>query len=759
MSNPPKAGFVLPPLSVCVITYLTSPYQVEFFNEISARGGVRLRVIYLKREHDLHPWGRLELKHEHLVLEGHPEVVGEAFRWVLNAALTVCNYYTHWFALAALHLRHRSARPWVFWGERPGFLRLGWFGRLVRRVLLYPISKSAAPIWAIGRAGVAGYKDDWGTGKSYVNLPYFSDLSRFRKEPRADRGNERVILYSGVLNLRKGVIGLAEGFRAAARLHSCLRLIILGAGSLEGRMREILAPVTSQVVWAGFREWHELPAIYAQADALCLPTRHDGWAMVVPEALAAGLPVITTMDAGAALELVRHEVNGWLLPNSEARSIESALCRLAELTREELARISHSARESVQSHTLDEGRSRFVAASNLAMEAFHCRRKDQLEVKAQMLITGTYAPDRLQSMQRYSDLVQAAAVSAFPGVVERVEPPVVLGGANWVPRRLKKHLGFIDKYLFFPLHLRLLAVLYQGGGARTVIHVTDQGLGPLVPWLSGFSVVLTVHDLIAVRAVQGDIAGIPRAGPLRGWFQRFIFWALCFPEALVCVSEKTHSDWNRLAGGGHKVRVVHNPLDPVFELPPDSIESSDLPEAYLLHVGNGLWYKNREGLLRIYATLKKRLGPRGAPVLVMMGAPASMAELQLAADLAVKDCIIWLPQPTTSKIIMAYDRALALIFPSLEEGFGWPVLEAMARGCPVFASNRAPLTEVGGDAVEYIDPLDADLAAEVIADRLLLGEAWRQVKVEQGRRRAQEFSMSRFGKQMAEVYNGLELYA
>ena len=226
--------------SVCVVTYLTSPYQVEFFNEIASSGELRLRVIYLRRQHDQHPWGLVALKHEHLVLEGHPEVIGQAFNWVLDAALTVCNYYTHRFALAALHLRHLSDRPWVFWGERPGFLRLGWFGRLARRFLLFPISKSAAPIWAIGQAGVAGYLSDWGKAKSYVNLPYFSDLSRFRNQPRAVRDEKRVVLYSGILNSRKGVLGLAEGFRAAAQTHPNLRLIILGSGPLEERMREIL---------------------------------------------------------------------------------------------------------------------------------------------------------------------------------------------------------------------------------------------------------------------------------------------------------------------------------------------------------------------------------------------------------------------------------------------------------------------------------------------------------------------------------------
>ncbi|MDI1315127.1 glycosyltransferase [Prosthecobacter sp.] len=735
-----------------MVTYLTSPYQVEFFNEITAGGEISLRVIYLRRQHDQHPWGRVTLKHEHLVLEGHPEVVRQAFGWVLEADLTVCNYYTHWFALAALHLRHLSARPWAFWGERPGFLRLGCYGRLARRLLLYPISKSAAPIWAIGQAGVAGYMNDWGADKSYVNLPYFSDLSRFRKQPRTVRAEERVVLYSGILNSRKGVLGLAEGFRAAARAHPNLRLIILGSGPLERQMREILQPVAAQVSWEGFREWQELPAFYAQADALCLPTRHDGWAMVVPEALAAGLPVITTEDAGAARELVTHEVNGWLLPNSEAKAIESALRLLAELAPADLARTSAAARASVNDHTLDEGRSRFVAAAHEAMAAFHCRRTGLGDKKRHLLITGTYAPDRLHSMQRYTDLVQSVVTPVFGDEVERLDPHVVLGGLSWMPRRVRKQFGYVDKYLIFPLRLRWQAAFQAGRGVETLIHVTDQGLGPLIPWLRGFGVIVTVHDLIAVRAAIGDIPSIPRAGWWRGAFQRYIFWALRFPSTIVCVSNKTREDCERLVGQEHRFHVVLNPLDPAFEVQAETVCAPELPLSFLLHVGNGLWYKNREGVLSIYAALRRRLGLESAPALVMMGAAATEAENELVVTLGIGSCVTWFARPPTSMIVAAYDQAQALIFPSFEEGFGWPVLEAMARGCPVFTSNRAPLTEVGGDAVEYIDPENVEQAAEVITECLRQGAAWREQKSAQGRLRARELSVSRFGEEMVEVY-------
>jgi glycosyltransferase involved in cell wall biosynthesis len=62
-----------------------------------------------------------------------------------------------------------------------------------------------------------------------------------------------------------------------------------------------------------------------------------------------------------------------------------------------------------------------------------------------------------------------------------------------------------------------------------------------------------------------------------------------------------------------------------------------------------------------------------------------------------------------------YSHAAGLIFPSLQEGFGWPILEAQACGCPVFTSNRAPMTEVGGDAAVYFDPTNPQAAAQVIA--------------------------------------------
>ena len=80
--------------------------------------------------------------------------------------------------------------------------------------------------------------------------------------------------------------------------------------------------------------------------------------------------------------------------------------------------------------------------------------------------------------------------------------------------------------------------------------------------------------------------------------------------------------------------------------------------------------------------------------------------------------VISRPEPTDEELGVLYSGALALLFPSLQEGFGWPILEAQSCGCPVITSNRAPLTEVAGEAALLIDPENEAAAAELIAARL-----------------------------------------
>lgn len=752
-----------PAITVCVVTFLPSPYQVELFNAIARAGAVSLQVVYLRRKIRSHPWMGERLEHDHVFIDSGLAATQQAWRWCRDAAVTVFNYYTHWFALAALYARHLSDRPWSFWGERPGYLRLGKLGRLGRRILLHPLSQSPAPVWGVGKIGIHKYQQDWGTAKSYLNFPYYSDLDRFKVSRRPKDNNSITVLFSGVLSHRKGILELATAFKSAVQKHSQLHLLIVGSGPLEERIKQLLEPVADRVTWRGFQEWDDLPDLYAQADVFCLPTRYDGWAMVVPEALAVGLPVLSTTSAGAAMELIEEGVNGWLVPSNEAHVLEEALCKLTKISQTTLVAMSKAARQSIASHGLETGASRFSKAVAQALELFKCSSflieepptaQNSLMASTRLLIAGTYAPDRLTSMKRYIHLVETAARDHITKV-SVIDPPVTLGGLTFLPDILRKTLAYADKYLLFPLLLRWKA---RSTDLKEIplIHLTDQGMGLVLPWLIGLPTLVTCHDLIAVRDSLGEFEQ-PHGQLRRNYIQHFIRLALSLRSTLVCVSQKTMTDCRRLLGDKHRFLVVMNPLAPEFAATSTDDNHPHFPDSFFLHVGNSMWYKNRQAVLRIYAALRKiRVS---SPSLVMMGAPPTDQEIQLAKVLEIANEIHWISRVPDTWIKLGYMRAKALIFPSFEEGFGWPVLEAMSQGCPVFTSNLAPLTEVGGDSVEYIDPHCPEAAAELIVQCLDQGEAWRRMQSAKGMKRAAKFSMTSFSQSMREAYQqALEYY-
>lgn len=335
-------------VKVLVLTDCPSPYQVELFNEIEAQGRCSLEVAYLRGHDPARQWQASEIRHASMELANGS--MARARESVRRADLVVFNYYRH--ANAEQLIRERSDRggPWCFWGERPGFNQPLWLGRLMRKWKLAKLHASPAPIWGIGEFAVSGYRKEFGTQREYFNLPYFSDLKRF-ETPEREAKRERVFLFSGSLIARKGVDLLASAF---VRLDLAnVRLRIVGDGPLRESLMEKLAPVKERVEFVGFRDWQELPGEYAAADVLCVPSRYDGWGLVVPEGLAVGLPVIATDRMGAALEFVRTGNNGWLIPAGDEEALLKAMREAA------LNELPKGARESVREHTLENGADRF----------------------------------------------------------------------------------------------------------------------------------------------------------------------------------------------------------------------------------------------------------------------------------------------------------------------------------------------------------------------------------------------------------------
>ena len=346
-------------MKVFVLTDSPSPYQVELFNEIAKQGDCELKVGYLRSRDPLREWTPPELRHEVINLDRGNGGMRHAREAARESDLVVFNYYFHSHATELIGERASRGGPWCFWGERPGFRQPAWAGRVFRRWKLARLHDSAVPIWGIGKFAVDEYRREFGPQRSYFNLPYFSDLERFGRSTRNGR-TELVFLFCGSLIARKGVDLVARAFVQLAREFNDVRLRIAGAGELRQPLMQSLRPVSDRVEFVGFKDWDALPELYASADVLCVPSRYDGWGLVVPEGLASGLPVIATDRMGATLEFVRTGINGWLIPAGDDQAILQAMREAARLTDDGLARLSRGARESVKEHTLNHGSQRFI---------------------------------------------------------------------------------------------------------------------------------------------------------------------------------------------------------------------------------------------------------------------------------------------------------------------------------------------------------------------------------------------------------------
>jgi glycosyltransferase involved in cell wall biosynthesis len=193
-------------------------------------------------------------------------------------------------------------------------------------------------------------------------VPYFSNLDRFKEARRKDRSRSgRVFLFCGSLTMRKGVDLVARAFVRLARETPDVSLRIAGEGMLKETIARTLRPVGKQVEFVGFKRWDELPELYATADVLVVPSRYDGWGLVVPEGLAAGLPVIATERMGAGLEFVRNGVNGWLIAAGSEEAVLAAMREAVMLSGSELDQAGREAQRSVSEHTLAQGAARFAS--------------------------------------------------------------------------------------------------------------------------------------------------------------------------------------------------------------------------------------------------------------------------------------------------------------------------------------------------------------------------------------------------------------
>ena len=340
-----------------------------------------------------------------------------------------------------------------------------------------------------------------------------------------------------------------------------------------------------------------------------------------------------------------------------------------------------------------------------------------------ILLVGNYALDKQSSMLRYADML-CRQMTERGHEVEVIQPGPVVGD---LARRgiLRKWLGYVDKYILFPAKLRARSRGFD------LVHICDHSNSVYLPHTGGRPSSITCHDVLAIASARGQYSeqNISSTGRAQ---QRWILKHLAAARNVVCVSANTARELAALSpplkdGAARNICVIPNALNFDYTRAPDEVvlalrQRLGLAEGerYLMHIGGDQWYKNRMGVLRIFERLSRTLGDAGRPPLrlVMAGSPWPETMRSFVAGHRLEGQVVELADPSNADLCALYSGATALLFPSLYEGFGWPVVEAQSCGCPVIASNRKPMTEVAGDAALYIDPADEAGAAALIAASL-----------------------------------------
>lgn len=319
----------------------------------------------------------------------------------------------------------------------------------------------------------------------------------------------------------------------------------------------------------------------------------------------------------------------------------------------------------------------------------------------------------------------------------------VVRGAGLIRARMLAALG---------VHAVLVSSVFEGfhGGAGTTTSLDDSGL-------CGIAKVAVAYDLIPLMFAERYL---PRGSDYADWYRRKLEEFRRF-DLFLAISEATRTDLIELAGvDPDRIHVIGAGLDESFlraaEADPDGdgnlLSTHGINGPFVLTVGNGDWRKNNEGALKAFLRLPE--GLRRTHQLVFTQAGEEVRRALEGEFKAIARRVVVLGKVNDHLLTALYRRCAVFFFPSRYEGFGLPVLEAMAFGAAVVSSNAGALSEVLPTEDASFTPEDANHAAAIL-ERALVDPTFRARLSAGAAAHARSFTWERCARLALDAINGL----
>src|SRR3972149_2326633 len=341
-------------MKTAIIENVITPYEIKRFNVINELMNGNL-IVFFQNETDMNRNWRLDLsslKFKYKILPDTPVRMKGKDIFTLHINYTAlselkkacpevvisCGWDSLASYMAYIYCR-RSHKKFILWSGST--INEPSWRRTVSKPLVKFLVKNSDSYIAYGTRAKE-YLMDLGAreekifmGWNTVDNRYFEANSRITTEEREalrDRlgiKTRLVALYAGQLIERKGLYDLLSAFSRLKKEVDDVTLLIVGTGMEEDALKKrCLHENIKDVIFAGFVDYEQLPGYFGLSDLFVLPSKEEVWGLVINEAMACGLPVITTVKVGASADLVRDGVNGFVVRDGEPHELYNAMRKI-----------------------------------------------------------------------------------------------------------------------------------------------------------------------------------------------------------------------------------------------------------------------------------------------------------------------------------------------------------------------------------------------------------------------------------------------